>query len=36
MGRETISELCETCDLGKKCPKAEDLTIYYLEGAFKK
>jgi 5-methylcytosine-specific restriction endonuclease McrA len=36
MGRNNISELCDMCDLGKKCPKAEDLTVYCLEGVFTK
>lgn len=36
MGRENITELCGQCDMGKKCPKAEDLTVYCLEGVIQK
>ena len=32
--RNNISELCDQCDLGKKCPVPEDLTVYCLEGIF--
>ena len=34
--RESLGELCEMCDLGVKCPVAEDLTVYCLEGVFTK
>ena len=32
--RNNISDLCGRCDLGKKCPVPEDLTVYCLEGIF--
>jgi len=31
-----ISELCPRCDLGAKCPEREKLTVYCLEGLFRK
>ncbi len=36
MSRERLTELCDLCELGKKCPVAEDLTVYCLEGVFRK
>jgi hypothetical protein len=36
VGRDNLSKLCGICDLGEKCPVAEDLTVYCLEGVFKK
>ncbi len=36
MGRDNIAELCRQCDISKKCPKAQDLTVYCLEGVFQK
>jgi len=35
-GRESIRKLCSRCDLGENCPKAEELTVYCLEGIFRK
>jgi len=34
--RDNISDLCNRCDLGEKCPVSEDLTVYCLEGIFTK
>lgn len=34
VSQENISGLCKECDLGKKCPVPEDLTVYCLEGIF--
>ena len=34
--RANISKLCRMCDLGKKCPVPEELSVYCLEGVFKK
>ncbi|UCE36035.1 MAG: HNH endonuclease [Thermoplasmata archaeon] len=34
IGRKNLSTLCEICDLDKKCPVPEDLTVYCLEGIF--
>jgi len=31
-----VSELCPKCDLGPKCPEREKLTVYCLEGLFRK
>lgn len=36
MSRDNLGELCDMCDLGVKCPVAEDLTGYCLEGVFTK
>jgi len=36
MSRESLGELCAVCDLGHKCPVAEGLTVYCLEGVFTK
>lgn len=36
LGREDISGLCETCDLGEMCPIPGDLTVYCLDGIFLK
>jgi len=30
------NNLCKKCDLGEKCPVPEELTVYCLEGIFKK
>jgi hypothetical protein len=35
-GRDNITELYELSDLGKKSPKADDLTVYCLVGVFQK
>ncbi|MFH2112719.1 MAG: HNH endonuclease, partial [Candidatus Bathyarchaeota archaeon] len=35
-GRDNITALCSGCDLGYRCPEAGDLTVYCLEGMFKK
>jgi 5-methylcytosine-specific restriction endonuclease McrA len=34
--RKRLQELCDQCDLGYKCPKKADLTVYCLEGVFAK
>lgn len=31
--RDNISNICDRCDLGKKCPVPEDLTVYCLESS---
>ena len=31
-----VSKLCPRCDLKRKCPKKEKLTVYCLEGLFTK
>lgn len=31
-----VSKLCPKCDLGTKCPEKQKLTVYCLEGIFKK
>lgn len=36
MDRKSISDLCDMCDLGEKCPVPENLTVYCLEGVFTK
>ena len=36
VGRDNLATLCKKCDLGKKCPVAEELTVYCLEGIFGK
>lgn len=39
MGTLTVDEirqLCPRCDLGSKCPEKEKLTVYCLEGLFRK
>jgi len=36
INRKNISTICEMCDLGRKCPVPEDLTVYCLEGIFTK
>jgi hypothetical protein len=36
VGRERIRDLCSMCDMGSKCPVEGDLTVYCLEGVFKK
>jgi len=33
---EDVSQLCPHCDLGKKCPEKQKLTVYCLEGPFHK
>jgi len=34
MDKNNISNLCDMCDLGEKCPVPEELTVYCLEGTF--
>jgi hypothetical protein len=31
-----VSEICPKCDMQPKCPEKEKLTVYCLEGIFKK
>ena len=34
--RDNLAALCKKCDLEKKCPVPEELTVYCLEGVFTK
>lgn len=36
VNKENLTALCRECDLGEKCPVPEELTVYCLEGIFKK
>jgi len=36
LGVKEISHLCPRCDLGAKCPEKKKLTVYCLEGLFRK
>ena len=35
-GRDNLGALCKNCDLDRKCPVSEELTVYCLEGIFTK
>jgi len=36
LDRDRLPELCMACDLGERCPVAEEMTVYCLEGVFTK